>query len=137
MVVGSYILIITLKVNGLNAPTQRPRLAGWMKTCACMLSQLPHHSAWSRPPLYILYTFLQLFLQFLYNFIQLFCVGLFLLLCFLPREVPLGFVVNLVWRCWIPLTFACLESFWFLHQNWMRVFIGRVFLVVGSSLSSL
>ena len=26
----------------------------------------------------------------------LFCVGLFLLLCFLPREVPLGFVVNLV-----------------------------------------
>ena len=25
----------------------------------------------------------------------LFCVGLFLLLCFLPREVPLGYVVNL------------------------------------------
>ena len=26
----------------------------------------------------------------------LFCVGLFLLLCLLPREVPLGFVVTLV-----------------------------------------
>ena len=27
----------------------------------------------------------------------LFCVGLFLLLCFLPREIPLAFVVKLVW----------------------------------------
>ena len=26
----------------------------------------------------------------------LFCVGLFLLLCFLPREIPLTFVVKLV-----------------------------------------
>ena len=26
-------------------------------------------------------------------------VGLFLLLCFLPREVPLSFVVKLVWWC--------------------------------------
>ena len=29
----------------------------------------------------------------------LFSVGLFLLLCFLPREVPLAFVVKLVWWC--------------------------------------
>ena len=29
----------------------------------------------------------------------LFCVGLFLVLCFLPREVPLAFVVKLVWWC--------------------------------------
>ena len=29
----------------------------------------------------------------------LFSVGLFLLLCFFPREVPLGFVVKLVWWC--------------------------------------
>jgi len=29
----------------------------------------------------------------------LFCVGLFLLLYFLPGEVPLAFVVNLVWWC--------------------------------------
>ena len=27
----------------------------------------------------------------------LFCVDLFLLLCFLPRETPLAFVVKLVW----------------------------------------
>ena len=35
-------------------------------------------------------------------------VGLFLPLCFLPREVPLTFVVNLIWWCWILLTLACL-----------------------------
>ena len=29
----------------------------------------------------------------------LFFVGLFLLLCFLPREVPIAFVVKLVWWC--------------------------------------
>ena len=52
--------------------------------------------------------------------------------CFLPKEVPLAFVVKLVWGCWILLTFACLESFWFLHQIWRRVLLGRVFLVVGS-----
>ena len=40
-VTGSYILIITLNVNGLNAPTKRHRL----KTCACMHFHLPHHSA--------------------------------------------------------------------------------------------
>ena len=31
MVVGIYILIITLNVNGLNAPTKRHRLAEWIK----------------------------------------------------------------------------------------------------------
>ena len=67
----------------------------------------------------------------------LFSAGLFLLLCFLPREVPLAFVVKLVWWYWILLTFACLESFWFLHQIWMKVLLGRVFLVAGSSLSLL
>ena len=29
----------------------------------------------------------------------LFSIGLFLLLCFLPREVPLAFVVKLIWWC--------------------------------------
>ena len=29
----------------------------------------------------------------------LFSIGLFLLLCFLPREVPLALVVKLVWWC--------------------------------------
>jgi len=67
----------------------------------------------------------------------LFSVGLFLHLCFLPREILLVFVVKLLWWCWILLIFACLESFWFLHQIWRRVLLGRVFLVVGSSLSSL
>ena len=29
MAIGTYISIITLNVNGLNAPTKRPRLAEW------------------------------------------------------------------------------------------------------------
>ena len=45
MVTGSYRSIITLNVNGLNVSTKRHRLAGWMKTCACMHFHL-HHSAW-------------------------------------------------------------------------------------------
>ena len=44
MVIGSYISIITLNVNGLNAPTKRHRLAGQMKAGACMHFLL-HHSA--------------------------------------------------------------------------------------------
>ena len=31
MVIGTYLLIITLNVNGLNAPTKRCRLAEWIK----------------------------------------------------------------------------------------------------------
>ena len=31
MATGSYLSIITLNVNGLNAPTKRQRLAEWMK----------------------------------------------------------------------------------------------------------
>ena len=31
MVIGSCILIITLNVNGLNAPTKRHRLAEWIQ----------------------------------------------------------------------------------------------------------
>ena len=31
MVIGTYISIITLKVNGSNAPTKRPRLAKWIQ----------------------------------------------------------------------------------------------------------
>ena len=44
MVKVSCILIITLHVNGLNAPIKKHRLTGWMKTCACMHFHLPHHS---------------------------------------------------------------------------------------------
>ena len=50
--------------------------------------------------------------------LSLFSVGLFLLLCFLSREVTLAFVVQLVWWC---LTSIYLESFWLLHQIWIRV----------------
>ena len=32
MVTGSYLSIITLNVNGLNAPTKRQRLAEWIQT---------------------------------------------------------------------------------------------------------
>ena len=32
MVIGTYILIITLNINGLNAPTKRHRLAEWIQT---------------------------------------------------------------------------------------------------------
>lgn len=31
MATGSYLSIITLNVNGSNAPTKRPRLAEWIK----------------------------------------------------------------------------------------------------------
>ena len=31
MAMGSYLLIITLNVNGLNAPTERQRLAEWIQ----------------------------------------------------------------------------------------------------------
>ena len=41
----------------------------------------------------------------------LFSVGLFLLLCFLPREVPLAFVIKLVWWCWILLTLLVWKAF--------------------------
>ena len=41
---GSQILIITLNVNGLNAPTKRQRLAGWMKARTYMRFHSSHHS---------------------------------------------------------------------------------------------
>ena len=44
MVIESYLPIITLNVSGLNAPTKRYRLAGWIKTSACMHFCLPHCS---------------------------------------------------------------------------------------------
>ena len=48
MLIGSYISIIILNVNRLNAQTKRHRLSGWMKTCAYMHFHL-HHSA-RHPP---------------------------------------------------------------------------------------
>ena len=66
--------------------------------------------------------------HFLYCFGFIF-VGLFFLLCFLFREIPLVFIVKLVWWCWILLTFGSLQSFWFLHQTWMITLLSRVILV--------
>ena len=45
-----YLSIITLNVNGLNAPTKRCRLTGWMETCACMHFHSPYHSVRLPPP---------------------------------------------------------------------------------------
>ena len=42
MAIGTYILIITLNVNGLNAPTKRHRLAEWIQKqdpCICCLQE--------------------------------------------------------------------------------------------------
>ena len=42
MVIGTYISIITLNVNGLNAPTKRHRLAEWIQKqdpCICCLQE--------------------------------------------------------------------------------------------------
>ena len=36
MEIGTYISIITLSVNGLNAPTKRHRLAEWIKNRTCI-----------------------------------------------------------------------------------------------------
>ena len=47
--IGSCVSIITFNVNRLNSPTKRHRLAGHMKTYACMHFYLPHHPAW--PPI--------------------------------------------------------------------------------------
>ena len=44
-VIVSYISMISLNVNGLNAPRKRHRLAEQIK-CACIHFHLPHHSAW-------------------------------------------------------------------------------------------
>ena len=49
-VIGSYISIITLNANGLNAPTKRHRLPGWMKTCTSMHFYLPTSLCWTPTP---------------------------------------------------------------------------------------
>ena len=54
IIIGSYILIITLNVNGFNALTKRYRQAGQMKTCACMHFYLPHQSAWPTQIVYVI-----------------------------------------------------------------------------------
>jgi len=55
-VIGSHIWIITVNANGLNATTKRHRLAGWMKTCACMYLHWPYHWAWPPQTMQLFYT---------------------------------------------------------------------------------
>ena len=43
MVIGTYISIITLNVNGLNAPIKRHRMAEWIKNNTCI------HAVYKRP----------------------------------------------------------------------------------------
>ena len=43
MVIGTYISIVTLNVNGLNAPTKRHRLAEWIQ------KEDPIYSVYKRP----------------------------------------------------------------------------------------
>ena len=47
MVIGSYIWIITLSVNGLNALIKKHRQAEQMKTGGCMHFHLPHHAGFT------------------------------------------------------------------------------------------
>ena len=43
MVTGSYLSILTLNVNGLNAPTKRQRFAEWIK------NKTPIYAVYKRP----------------------------------------------------------------------------------------
>ena len=43
MAMGSYLAIITLTVNGLNAPTKRQRLAEWIQ------NKTPKYAIYKRP----------------------------------------------------------------------------------------
>ena len=66
-----------------------------------------------------------------------FCRSFFLLLHFFTVYVPLTFVVKLVLWYWILLTFACLKSFLFLYQFWMRSLQSTIILVVDFPLTVL
>ena len=64
-------------------------------------------------------------------------IDLFSSLIFLDYISPLTFVVKLIWWYWILLTFACLKSFWILHEFWSRFLSGRIILVADFSFSLL
>ena len=46
MVIGTYISIITLNVNGLNAPTKRHRLAEWVKDNNSYINAVYNKPTW-------------------------------------------------------------------------------------------
>ena len=54
----------------------------------------------------------------------------------LLREFPLAFLIKLNWWYWTLLAcFGFSVNFWSLHQIWMKVLLGRVFLIAGFPLS--
>ena len=50
-------------------------------------------------------------------------------LAFQLKEVPLLFLVRLIWWWWIPLAFDCLEDSFSLIQFWTITLLDRVFLI--------
>ena len=85
MVIGSYISVITLNVDGLNAPTKKHRLAVWMKTCACMHFHLPHLST-SPPRLYVIVCIIVFYIVRLTMF---------------PLWLPIVIIFYLLSYCWL------------------------------------
>ena len=69
-----------------------------------------------------------------------FFIGLFFLLCFLSREVPLAFVVRLDCWCWILLTFTYLLKIdFFIKCEWsnLGVFFSFYLIILSISCHSL
>ena len=87
-------------------------------------SFLPYHSL----PLSLTLSFL--LLPSLSSFLLFFLPFFFIL-------SPFSICCKAGWWYWILLTFACLKSFLFLHQFWMRSLLGTVVSVVDFSLSVL
>ena len=75
--------------------------------------------------------FLLLLYVCLYWWVFPFIIFLFLVVAFPPSICcRAGMMVN-------SFCFCLSVSFWFIHQMWMRTLLGRVFLIIGFSLSSL
>ena len=69
---------------------------------------------WMLSNLYCMSTFTSELSHFVFFF-------LVLAFSFLHKDVPLVFIVMLVW--WCQILFACLWRFWILHQIWMRALL--------------
>ena len=97
--------------------------------CLCLLTFLL--------ALYMLFYYLYCMFAFTDELFP-FIIFMFLVVAFSfsLREVLLTFLVKLVCWCWTLLAFACLQNIWSLHQIRMRALPGRIFLIVGFSLSS-
>ena len=104
----------------LNAPIKFP-FESILPLAACNLVFICE-MIWS-PFFYFFHEFNQLSFHFflwfcLFLFLVIVC--LFLLLCFLPREVPLTFVVKLVQWCWFNVNFVRCH---FLSLTWKYIFV--------------